>query len=102
MRKFADELELIELVGRVKCKRYTQNSIGFVQFHCLVEDDSCGCLRDEDGNRVEDWGLVESLMVTRALKSVSVSAEEAIGSVAEYFGRAAMSEFDKELGPTFR
>jgi len=93
----SDEARLpSELVHRVRSTRYARHGIGFMRFgrlnewEELVEDD--GCRHDEDGNLVEDWGLVESLMVARALKSVSVSAEEAIGCVAEYFGRAAVSE----------
>ncbi len=76
------------LVDRVKSRRFTENGVGFIRFPRLkwweerVED--TGCLRDEDGNLVEDFGLVENLMVARALKSVSISPEEAIRHCIQY------------------
>lgn len=47
-----------------------------------VED---GNWREEDGTQVENFDLPESLMIAHAVKSISVSPEEAIANCARYF-----------------
>ncbi|MGD0025905.1 MAG: nucleoside 2-deoxyribosyltransferase, partial [Xanthobacteraceae bacterium] len=71
------------LIERVWTSDYAPGTDGY---YAVGED---GCWRDKDGNLVENFGLVENLMVARAMRSISISAVEAVICCVEYFESAA-------------